>query len=462
MQHILPRRKKNPADEFGDKLMFSNKALVSLIIPLILEQVLAMTIGMADTMMVSAVGEAAVSGVSLVDSINVVLVQVFASIAIGGSVVASQYLGRNDRIKACDAARQLIYSSTGIALIIMTLALIFGTKLLTVIYGSIEADVMANAQQYFALSVASYPFLAMSNAGMSLYRIMGRSRVTVYVSLVMNVLNIIGNAIAIFVWGWGAAGAAVSTLFSRMVGAAIMMIMISKPGQIISVENLHKIKLKFAAIKQLMRMGIPNAVENSLFHVGRLIVATLVSSLGTTAIAANAVCMQTGNFVNFVGNGIGAGILTVISRCVGAGDYSQTKYYTKKLITSAYVAAFVMDLLMLAFNKPLIGLYGLSPEGTAMAQQIILFTLVANVLVYVPSFPLTNVLRGAGDVKYTMVSSLLSMFIFRIGVSYLFVQVFNMGLLGVYCGMYADWTFRGLMFSVRYFTGKWKNQRVID
>jgi putative MATE family efflux protein len=442
-------------------LLFSNAALRALIIPLVIEQILAITIGMADTMMVSVVGEAAVSGVSLVDSINVVLIQVFAAIAIGGSIVASQYIGRNDHANARSAARQLIYSSTGIALIITALALPLSGQILGMIYGNIEADVMENAQKYFVMTVASYPFLALTNAGTSIYRVVGKTRVTMYVSVVMNVVHLIGNVIAIYMLNWGAMGAGVSTLITRITGALIVILLLRKPGQIMFMDKLHRIKLEFGMIKQLMRMGVPNALENSLFHVGRLIVSTLISSLGTTAIAANAVCMQVSNFVNVVGNGIGAGILTVISRCVGAGDFTQTKYYVRKLVLLAYAAAAVMDILMLAFNKPLIAVYGLSPEGTAMAQEIIIYILIANVMFWVPSFPFANVLRGAGDVKYTMYVSLISMFVFRVGLCYFFVLVMEMGLLGVYLGMFADWGFRGIFFTIRYFTGKWMDKKVV-
>ncbi|MGI5900002.1 MAG: MATE family efflux transporter [Christensenellales bacterium] len=448
--------------ENNGPLLFSNAALRALIIPLIIEQILAITIGMADTMMVSYVGEAAVSGVSLVDSINVVLIQVFSAMAIGGSIVASQYLGKDDPVNARGAARQLIYSSTGIALIITALAMPFSSQILGAIYGNIEADVMENAQKYFALSVASYPFLALTNAGTSIYRVVGKSRITMYVSVVMNVVHIIGNVIAIYMLDWGAMGAGVSTLITRITGAAIVVLLLRRPGQVMFMDKLYRVKLEFKMIKQLMRMGIPNALENSLFHVGRLIISTLVSSLGTTAIAANAVCSQVSNMVNVVGNGIGAGILTVISRCVGAGDYRQTKYYVKKLVLLAYAAAVVMDILMLAFNKQIISLYGLSHEGRAMAQEIIIYILIANVLFWVPSFPFANVLRGAGDVKYTMYVSFISMFAFRVGLCYFFVLSMDLGLLGVYLGMIADWAFRGIFFAARYFSGKWMGKKVID
>ncbi len=447
---------------YDGPLLFSNAALRSLIIPLVIEQILAITIGMADTIMVSYVGEAAVSGVSLVDSINVVLIQVFAAIAIGGSIVASQYLGKDDPQSARSAARQLIYSSTGIALIITIFAMVFNSRILSVIYGNIEADVMENAQKYFVMTVASYPFLALTNAGTSIYRVVGKTRITMYVSVVMNVVHLIGNVIAIYMLNWGAMGAGVSTLITRITGAVIVIMLLRKPGQVMFLDKLHRVKLEFKMIKQLMRMGIPNALENSLFQVGRLIVSTLVSSLGTTAIAANAICMQVSNFVNVVGSGIGAGVLTVISRCVGSGDYRQTKYYVKKLVLVAYAAAAVMDILMLAFNKPFISMYGLSPEGRAMAQEIIIYILIANMLFWVPAFPFANVLRGAGDVRYTMYVSLISMFVFRVGLCYVFVLVMDMGLLGIYMGMFVDWAFRGILFAARYFTGKWMNKKVIE
>lgn len=441
--------------------LFSRQMLRKLILPLIIEQFLAMAVGMADTVMVTSAGEAAVSGISLVDSINILLIQIFSALATGGAVVVSQYLGRQEHKNARTAAKQLIYTSTLLSLILMALALFFQKGILQLVFGSIEADVMENALTYFWLSAISYPFLAIYNSIAALYRSMGNSKVSMLTSLLMNVVNIGGNAILIFGCGWGVAGAATASLVSRALAAGVMLILIRSHNNMIYVDGLLHFEYKPQMVKSIMKVGIPNGLENGMFQIGKLMVQGLIALFGTSAIAANAIVNSVTSVINVPGLAIGLAMITVIGQCVGADAYDQAVYYTRRLMGLIYAAMAAMNLIIFALAYPLVGMFNLSPEATTLAIQILQIFCVVNALLWPIAFPFANVLRAAGDAKFTMVASVISMWIFRIGFSYILAQGFNMGLQGVWYAMYIDWAVRAIIFWIRYKSGRWKTKRVI-
>lgn len=283
--------------------MFSNKDLRKLIIPLVIEQLLAVTIGMADTVMVSSCGEAAVSGISLVDSINFLLITLFSSLATGGAVIASQYIGRGDHKSASLAAKQLFYASLALSAVLGVIAVFFRKPVLNMVFGSIEADVMAHAQIYFLLSAISYPFLAVYNAGAALFRSMGDSRTTMLISILMNTINIVGNAILIYGFQMAAAGAATASLVSRAVGAIIITVLLLNPRRIIFYDKLHKPEIHLSMLKSILQIGVPNGLENSIFQIGKILVASIVSGFGTISITANAVAGNLASLQVYSGHG---------------------------------------------------------------------------------------------------------------------------------------------------------------
>ena len=407
--------------------MFTRKDLQRLIVPLIIEQILAVTIGMADTVMVSGCGEAAVSGVSLVDSINVLLINIFSALATGGAVVASQYLGKRDTENACIAAKQLLYSTTALAAFLMLISLIFRDGILRGVFGHIEQDVMDNAQTYFWLSALSYPFLAIYNAGAALFRSMGNSKVSMYTSILMNLINVGGNALLIFGFQMGTAGAATASLVSRMVGAVIMVLLLRNPHNEVHVIKIFRPEFHWGMVKNILRIGVPNGLENSMFQVGKLLVQSLVASFGTAAIAANAVAGNLASVELIPGN---------------ARDYTQAKRYAKKLLGLTYVILWGLSLAVMLSSNLLVGMYQLPAETSAIATQLILYHSICAMVIWPASFTLPNVLRAANDVKYTMIVSIASMWSFRIGLSYLLGQGLQLGVLGVWIAMTADWLFR--------------------
>ena len=414
-----------------------------------MEQLLAVLVGMADVVMVAAVGETAVSGVSLVDSISILIIQMLAALATGGSVVCAQYIGKKQPENACEAAGQLILVTTMVSVVIAVIALIGNRHLLAMIFGKVENSVMENAQIYFWLSALSYPFLAVYNSCAALYRAMGNSKVSMYASLVMNAINIAGNAICVFGLHMGVEGVGIPTLVSRAFAAILMLFLIQRPQNVIRIRNLQELRFNGRMIKDILKVGVPNGMENTMFQFGKLFLQSLVSSLGTVAIASYAVASNLVTFEYLVGNAIGLGIITIVGQCVGAGEWEQAKQYTKKLVLVNYAALVVICSLMILFRNQVVGIYNLSPEATRTSAEM-LFAHSLAMVVWPLAFTIPYSLRASFDAPFTMYVSVASMWIFRIASAYFFVKVLNLGVMGVWYGMYIDWVFRGLLFVNRF------------
>ena len=441
--------------------IFTREDLKKLIIPLIIEQMLALSIGLFDTLMVSSCGEASVSGVSLVDSISVLLIQILSALATGGAVVCSQYLGKKMPEKAKLSAGQLMFIMLTSSGTVMILVLFLHRFLLRTIFGQIEADVMDAAQIYFLISAISYPFLGVYNAGAALFRSIGNSKISMYTSLVMNVINIGGNAILIYGAGIGVMGAALATLIARMVSALVMVVLLSKKDNPLCIATPGCMRPQKDVIGKILKIGIPSGIENSMFQVGKLMVVSMITSFGTAAIAANSVSYSIIEFPNIPGMSMGLALITVVETCLGAGEVAQAKKYTKKLMLFAYLGDWIMNLVLFVFAVPIVSVFSLSPEATRMAAEVLRWFSTIAVFIWPLSFTLPNALRAAGDVKFTMLTGIISMWLFRVLCSYLLAVVCNMGILGVWFGMFIDWAVRSLLFAVRYLSGRWQMKKVI-
>ena len=443
--------------------MFSRDALIRLIVPLIIEQLLLMTVGMADTVMVTTAGEATVSGVSLVDNINTLIIQIFSALSTGGAVVVAQYLGRQETHSAKTAAKQLLYAMTGISVVLMILALIFRQHILSLIFGQVEPAVMDSALVYFLLTAAAYPFMGIYNAGAALFRAMGNSKVSMINSFIINVINILVNAILIFGFGMGAAGAGIGTLVSRIAAAVIIMVMLRHPGLTVQVDDIFHFEFNGSMIRRILFIGIPTGMENGMFQAGKLMVLNLITTFGTSAVAANAIANSISGVINVPGSAMGLAIITVIGRCIGAGDTRQAVHYTKLLVGCSYLSMLIMGSALFFSADFLATLFNLSPEAMAMASQVLKFCAIANMLFWPMAFTLPNSLRAAGDAVFTMAVSLTTMFVCRVALSYVFACSWGLGLglLGVWLAMFCDWIVRAVCFLWRYWRGSWKKIRVI-
>ena len=451
---------KTPA--FHKPPLFTRQQLIALLLPLIAEQALSVTIGLADTLMVSSVGEAAVSGVSLVDSFNTLMIQIMSALATGGAVVTSQYIGRQEPKDAKNAAAQILFILSSFSLLVAAVVVAGRHAILRGIFGSIDVDVMRYAETYFLLSALSYPFIGLYNAGAALFRAQGNSKISMLSSLVMNVINIGGNAVLIYGFGMGVLGAALASLVSRAVSCLVVLWLLQRPACPLRVDGLRALAPDGGLIRRILRVGIPAGIENGMFQIGKLSVSSLTSTLGTAAIAANAVANTTTTFLNIPANAVGMAALTVVGQCLGAGEKDQAVYYSRRLMLFAYCGAWFMNLSAFLFaNKFALGLFSLSPEAYAMALEVMVWFNIVSLFIWPSSFTMPNILRAAGDARFTMTVSIVSMWAFRVGFCYLCVLAFHGGLLAIWMGMYLDWAFRSLCFFVRFVRGKWLEQQVI-
>ena len=441
--------------------LFDNKALMALILPLIIEQFLAVLVGMADSIMIASVGEAAVSGVSLVDQVMLLIINLFGALATGGAVVAGQYLGRKNPEEADKAANQLIWFVTILAVGVMGLVYLGKNMILQGVFGQIEPDVMEYANTYLLIVTASVPFIALYNGGAAIFRTMGNSKITMTVSLIMNAINVVGNAILIYGFHCGVEGVAIPTLVSRMTAAILITVLLLNEKQVLHLQKTLRYRPEKETIKKILKIGIPNGLENSMFQLGKVLVLSLVSTFGTYAIAANAVCNVLASFQILPGMALSLAVTTVISRCVGAKDYEQVSYYTKKLLAISYISMFVTTIVICVALPFIMDVYNLSPETAKVAEEIMIFHSVSCVLIWTPAFTLPSTLRATGDAKTCMLISIPCMWIFRIGFSYILGKYFGIGVFGVWVAMVIDWGVRVIFFVLRYCRGKWKTIRTI-
>ena len=440
----------------GRKPLFTQTQMLKLTWPLLVEQFLAVTVGMADTMMVSRCGEAAISGVSLVDMINNLIIVLFSALATGGAVVVSQFLGAREQKSANKSAGQLILLSGILGLGVGGLCFVLARPMIRLFYGSIDADVLDAGTLYLKIIAVSYPFLAMYNAGAALFRSMGNSKISMQISILMNIINIVGNAVCIFGFKMGVDGVAWPSVVSRVVAAALILRKCYREDAVLTVPKT--LRLDGGMAKRILGIGIPSAFENSLFEAGRILVVSMISTFGTVQIAANAVANNLDGMGVIPGKAISLAMITVVGRCIGAGDHEQTVYYTRKLLLWAYISMGVFNGGILLFLKPLVGIYALSGETMALAILLVQLHAGSGLFLWPASFVLPNALRAANDVKFTMVVSVLSMAIWRLGFSYLLCVRMGWGAVGVWIAMVIDWVCRVICFVARMKSGAWKTK----
>ena len=451
--------KKHSVDK--NNLLFSNKALVALLIPIVVEQLLNSFMGMIDTMMVSNVGSEALSGVSLVDSVNNLIVQLFSAMATGAAIVCSHYVGMRDKEGANNAAKQVVISVGVIALVITVFGIIFKRQILGIIFGQIEPGVMENAVIYFFFTALSYPFLALFSAGSAIFRSCGNSRYPMTVSVISNVINIIGNYILIFTFDMGVTGAAIATLISRIFCMVAVYVALAKPRQDIMVNDYMNIRPDWSLIKTILAIGIPSGIENSMFQFGKLAIQSTVSTMGTAVIAAQAMTNILEGLNGIFGIGVGMCLMTVVGQCMGAGRKEEARYYIIKLCIIAEVGITISCLLVYAMLRPVTVIAGMESTSAALCIEMMTAITIVKPLIWTGSFVPAYGLRAAGDVKFSMTTSIITMWGCRVALCIFLVRTYNMGPMAVWYGMFADWALRSVIFFSRFLSGKWMKKEVI-
>lgn len=444
-----------------NNLLYPNRAMFLLLVPIVVEQLLNSFMGMADTMMVSNVGSEAISAVSLVDSINNLVIQMFAAMASGAAIICSQYLGHRDKEGSNKAARQVLLTVLAISVSLTLIGLLLRKPLLRLIFGQIEPGVMDKAMSYFLVTILSYPFLALFNAGAAFFRAGGNSRFPMIVSVISNLLNIGGNAILIFGLDMGVTGAALSTLFSRIFCAVVVLFSLRRDGQPIVVRDYYRIRPDMPLIMKILAIGIPSGIENGMFQFGKLAIQSTVSTMGTAAIAAQAMANILEMVNGIFGVGVGIGLMTMVGQALGAGRKEEARYYIVKCTKIGLVGILVSCLAVFGLAEPVTRLAGMEPESARLCLEMVTAITIAKPLFWAFSFIPGYGMRAAGDVKFSMITSTLTMWCLRVVLCIFLVKAYNMGPMAVWYGMFADWAVRGIVFTLRFRGDRWLQKRVI-
>ena len=443
------------------KIKFSNRDLIMLIAPLVAEQFLAILVGLADSLMVATVGDAAISAVSLVDSISNLMIYIFSAMAAGGAAVAGQYIGRREQRSANDAGQHLVILLGATSLLFVALLYLFKTAVLTTVFGHIDADVMAATDKYYTIVMASIPGIALYNGGAAIFRTMERSDVSLKVSLLMNGINVSGNAILIFGFHMDVAGVAIPTLVSRTVAAIVILALLFNDSLPLHLSDIHKFELQPRMLRNILYISLPSGIENGMFHLGRLILFSLISTFGTASIVANAIGNTLGNFHCFAGQALNLGMTTVVSQCVGAGDYDGARYYLRKLFKAGYALMAAVNLSIIALLPLIMRIYNVSDEGERLAVIVALIHGIASIFLWLPSFGFPTFLRAAGDARFTMFASMTTMWLCRVVFAYIFGKFMGFGVVGVWVAhSILDWTVRSIVFYSRYRSNRWTTKAI--
>ena len=443
------------------RMPFSNKDLKAMIVPLFLEQLLVMLVGMADTLVVSYAGESAVSGVSLVNQFNTIFIYLFTALASGGAVVISQYIGRNESDSAGESASQLLLFSTLFSVLIAVLVLIGNQSMLRLLFGRVEDSVMRACITYLRISAYSYPALAVYNAGAAVYRSLGKTSVTMYLSVASNLINVVGNIIGVFVFHAGVAGVAWPSLIARLFSAVVITVLCFQKKN----EVVYRVRWIFRwdgeLMKRILHIAVPNGIENGIFQLVKVALSSIVALFGTYQIAANGVAQSIWSMAALAGVSMGPAFITVIGQCMGNRDVEAAEYYFKKLTKITLLLSTAWNLLIFLLTPVFLQFYALEPQTKQLVIWLVLIHNVFNAAAFPFSGALSNGLRAAGDVKFTMYVSIASTILGRLVLSYLLGITLDMGVIGIALAMVCDWIIRAVIFFWREKSGKWKAFQVI-
>lgn len=441
---------------------FSNKEILIFMLPIFLEQLMITGMGMADTFMVSSLGESAVAGVSLVTSVDKFVRLVFTALAAGGSVVLSQYIGAQNDTKSEEALRSCVHVVFVIGCAVSAVMLVLNRPILGFLFGNAEPEVVEASQIYFFCTASSYPLMALYNAGTASYRAMGNSRIPFIASLAMMIVNLGLKYIFIFVLHMGVAGAGFSTTLGMGLVGIVLMFLLRRPCNKIHIRRLFCFRYDWPLIGRIFKVSIPNAIENGMFQFGLIVLSGLVSTLGTASIAAHGIATNITPMLYCISTGFSMSLMVIVGQCMGAGEAEEASMYIRHVTKLCYIFLALNGLIFALLSGKIISLFGISEEAEQIAMQILHMYNITCLLLYPSAFGLPYGLRGAGDTKFVMAVSIASMFLCRIAMSYVFVQGLQMGVMGIWYAQAVDWLVRSAAFWARYLRGRWKTIKVIE
>lgn len=445
----------------GEDARFSNREMIVFILPVIFEQLMLGFLGIVDTFMVSSLGEISVAGVALVNRIDTFAKQFLSALGTGGGVVLAQYIGARDRKNSESSLENNVIIVTAVGIFLMAVMVLFKSQIIGLLFGGAKPEVLKVSNEYFSLTALSYPFTALYYTCTAQFRVMGRSQITFIASFVMMGINLVLKYIFIYKMNLGVSGAALSTLIAMALMSFVLLLELKSVRNKINIEKIHKIRFRKEMSWRILKISVPNGIEQGMFQLGALLIASLVSGLGTVAIAADQIARNVAVFANCMSPAFAALMMTVVGQCMGAEDVADAKKYVKHILILNYIFTFCFIAVFLVILKPVVSVFSVSDEAKDMAVNIMILYGICSMFFYPSSFVLPSALRGAGDTKFVMYVASASMFLFRIGAAYFFVHILDMGVMGTWVAMVSDWVVRTSIFFVRYKKGKWQENKVI-
>ncbi|MDD2534491.1 MAG: MATE family efflux transporter [Eubacteriales bacterium] len=442
-------------------------------LPILVEQFFIVLMGVVSTMLVGNLGRNAVSAVGNIDVINNVMISIFAALSIGGTVVVAQYTGRDDTKSASIASAQAVMASVILSVFVTVLIYLNQHGLVELLYGKAEPEVIQNSLDYLRIVVWSYPPLALATTMFGLLRGHGNMRAPMAITIIMNLANIAISSVLIYgfamqfgpvnikIDGQGVVGAATGLTLARLLGFVMVLIIMSRSELAFSFKPQHFWRVEKDMLNRILTLGVPAGFEQLMFNGGKLIVQLFIVQLGTVALAANAISNSLASMATMPTVAMSTALTTIIGQAIGRKDKASAKRILSFSIPFYSASLLVMSAVILPFIRPVVGLFTQDPETVHETVKIMTFYLIAQPLLWPPSFAFPAGFRGTGDVRYQLYVTMGSMWILRVGLGAVLTMVFKLGVIGVWIAMITDWTMRAILFSLRMKSGKWLARDVI-
>ncbi len=448
--------------KYFDSQTLSYHTVLSIYIPLLIDQAFVSMMTVVNSSMVSSSGAEAVSAVSMVDSLNFFLMNFFIAIATGGTVVVAQYIGKGDRRKASRTISQAVASSVLIAIVVAVVIIVFSKQTLALLFGKAEQLVMDNALIYLIGSCISYPFYAVYQASSGALRGLGDTKASMMMSIAMNVICLIGNVIFINIMGLGVLGVSISMIISRVCVSIFSLLYLIFKRTDLKIQIKDFLTIDTGLQKSILYIGIPAGTEQLFFNGGKILVQTFVVMLGTMSITANAIGMNLMSMWQIPANAIQLASITIAGQCVGAGRPDEARKYLHSLNRTARIVCLIMIIILWPLTPWILGFFNPPDEARTKILFLMIFPVIGLLTTWAPSFITPSILRAAGDAKFTTIAALISVWTVRVGLGYVLAIVCGLDIYGVWLAMILEWGSRAAVFTWRFKGDKWEHHKFIN
>ena len=440
---------------------FNAASLLRFALPNIAMMMLLSMYTIVDGMFISRfAGTTALSAINMSYPLNCLQMATGIMLGTGGSAIIARRQGEGRTDEARRNFTMLIAVALGIGLIFAVFGNLFLNPILRLL-GTSELQ-WADCRIYTRIQLVFAPMLFLQTAFQTLFVTAGKPGLGLLTSVGGGITNVVLDGLFMGPMNMGVAGAAIATLGSRVISAVVVFAFLHNPSQEIAVRDYLHIRPDGRRIMRILSLGIPNGIENAMFQFGKLAIQSTVSTLGTIAIAAQAMTNILENLNGIAGIGIGIGMMTVVGQCLGAGRKDEAIYYIKKLTAVAEIVIIASCALVFLATKPVTILGGMEPESAKMCLYMVGWITVVKPIVWTLAFIPAYGMRAAGDVRFSMILSCISMWAFRVTLCIYLCRVHGFGPIAVWIGMFTDWTIRGIVFTFRFMGRRWLAHKVVE